>query len=78
VSSWESGGVDLTVEQVFSIEAALGLSAGALLAEAGYVSLRPGSPAETLLLALRTLEDAVERLVAVADGGPRSKGRSQR
>lgn len=39
ISRWEAGLVDLTVEQVLQVEAALGLQPGALLAEAGYVEL---------------------------------------
>jgi transcriptional regulator with XRE-family HTH domain len=38
ISMWENGQVALQIEQVFRLEAALGLEPGSLLRDAGYVN----------------------------------------
>lgn len=69
ISSWELGGVSLTLEQLAGVEAALGLRAGVLLIEAGYVDEALGPVDWNLALARRALQRAVEDLVAEVHRG---------
>lgn len=66
ISSWEQGGVALTAEQVAAVEAELGLRAGILLIEAGYVDESLAPTDWSLALAQQSLERAIERLTTMA------------
>lgn len=64
ISSWELGGVSLTLEQLAAVEAALGFRPGTLFIEAGYVDEALAPADWNLALARRALERAISDLVA--------------
>ena len=69
ISSWEQGGVALPAEQVAEVEAALGLRAGVLLIEAGFVDEALGPVDWNLAHVRRALQRAVDDLVAEVHRG---------